>query len=103
VFGGDAEVTACAETNSPRVAGIISTDPAYMMNSEATGQYVALRGRVPCKVVGKVRKGDVLITSNVPGCAIASDQPHFVGAACIVGKAISNKDTDGPGVVEVLV
>jgi hypothetical protein len=103
VFGGDAEVTACEADNSPRVAGIISTDPAYMMNSEAEGQYVALRGRVPCMVIGKVRKGDVLITSEVPGHAKVSDQPHFVGAACIVGKAIGNKDDDGPGVVEVLV
>ena len=54
-------------------------------------------------VVGKVLKGDVLITSSTPGHAMASDQPHFVGAACIVGKAISSKDTDGPGIVEVLV
>ena len=103
VFGGDAEVTACEADNSPRVAGIISTDPAYMMNSEAEGQYVALRGRVPCMVIGRVRKGDVLITSEVPGHAKVTDQPHFVGAACIVGKAISNKDDDGPGVVEVMV
>ena len=103
VFGGVAEITECTEYNSPRVAGVISTDPAYMMNSEADGQYVALRGRVPCKVVGKVRKGDVLITSNVPGCATASDQPHFVGVACFVGKAITSKDTDGVGIVEIMV
>ena len=74
-----------------------------MMNSEANGLYVALRGRVPCKVIGKVQKGDVLITSTTPGYAQVSSQPHFVGAACIVGKAISSKDTDGPGVVEILV
>ena len=103
VFGGVKEITHCTNENSHKVAGIISTDPAYMMNSEADGQYVALRGRVPCMVVGKVLKGDVLITSSTPGHAMASDQPHFVGAACIVGKAISSKDTDGPGIVEVLV
>ena len=103
VFGGDKEITVTDKEDSPRVAGVISTDPAYMMNSEANGLYVALRGRVPCKVIGKVQKGDVLITSTTPGYAQVSSQPHFVGAACIVGKAISSKDTDGPGVVEILV
>lgn len=102
-FGGVAEVTQCTNENSYKVAGVISTDPAYMMNTDAPGQYVALRGRVPCKVVGKVNKGDVLVTSSVPGCAMASDQPHFVSASCMVGKAISSKDTDGVGVVEIMV
>ena len=64
---------------------------------------VALRGRVPCKVIGPVKKGDVLITSDRPGFAVASDQPHFVGAACIVGKAISSYDGLAEGVVEILV
>ena len=103
VFGGEAEITVTDHRNSAKVAGVISTDPAYMMNSEADGLYVALRGRVPCKVIGKVQKGDVLITSSTPGYAEVSDQPHFVGAACIVGKAISSKDTDGSGVIEIMV
>jgi hypothetical protein len=102
-FGGVAEVTQCTNENSFKVAGVISTDPAYMMNTDAPGQYIALRGRVPCRVVGKVNKGDVLVTSSVPGHAMASDQPHFVSASCMVGKAISSKDTDGVGVVEIMV
>lgn len=103
VFGGDAEITVTDHRNSAKVAGVISTDPAYMMNSEADGLYVALRGRVPCKVIGKVQKGDVLITGTTPGYAEVSDQPHFVGAACIVGKAVEDKNSDGPGVVEIVV
>ena len=103
VFGGDAEITVTDHRNSTKVAGVISTDPAYMMNSEANGLYVALRGRVPCKVIGKVQKGDVLVTSATPGYAEVSDQPHFVGAACIIGKAVGNKNDDGPGVVEIVV
>ena len=102
VFGGEKEITITSESNSPRVAGVISTEPAYMMNSEADGQYVALRGRVPCKVVGPVKKGDVLITSSRPGFAEASDQPHFVSASCIVGKALQNFDGT-EGVIEVVV
>ena len=103
VFGGDAEVTVTTDANSPRVAGVISTDPAYMMNSDAPGQYVALRGRVPCKVMGKVKKGDVLVTSELAGHAVVAEQPHFVGAACIIGKAVADKHDDLPGVIEVLV
>ena len=102
VYGGDKEITVTDRENDHRVAGVISTDPAYMMNSEADGQYVALRGRVPCKVIGPVKKGDVLITSNRPGFAMASDQPHFVSASCMVGKSL--QDFDGTeGVVEVVV
>jgi len=103
VFGGEAEITITDQENDHRVAGIISTDPAYMMNSEADGQYVALRGRVPCKVIGPVKKGDVLITSNRPGFAMASDQPHFVSASCIVGKALQSLDSPTEGVIEVVV
>ena len=102
VYGGEKEITVTDQENDHRVAGVISTDPAYMMNSEADGQYVALRGRVPCKVIGPVKKGDVLITSNRPGFAMASDQPHAVSASCMVGKSL--QDFDGTeGVVEVVV
>ena len=103
VFGGVEEVTECVNEGSSRVAGVISTDPAYMMNCEADGQYIALRGRVPCKVIGKIRKGDVLVTSSVPGHAMVCDQPHFVSASCMIGKAIQSKDTDGPGIIEIMV
>ena len=74
-----------------------------MMNSEAEGQYVALRGRVPCKVIGPVKKGDVLITSSRPGFAETSSDPAFVGAACIVGKALGEWDSPSEGVVEIVV
>ena len=59
-FGGEAEITVCGHDSDHRVAGVISTDPAYMMNSDAEGQYVALAGRVPCKVTGPVAKGDLM-------------------------------------------
>jgi hypothetical protein len=62
VFGGDKEITACSSQGSHAVVGVISPDPAYMMNSEAEGQYVALTGRVPCKVTGPVAKGDLLVS-----------------------------------------
>ena len=98
-FGGDAEVTACDHENDHRVAGVISTDPAYMMNSDGEGQYVALTGRVPCKVTGPVEKGDLLVSSNVKGHAKA-DNNALPGR--IIGKAVGS-NVEGEGVIEVLV
>jgi hypothetical protein len=67
VIGGEKEIT--ASTWGKRAIGAVSTNPAYMMNSELEGgTYVALKGRVPVKVVGTVRKGDNLIAAN-DGCA----------------------------------
>ena len=106
VFGGEQEVTTTSESNDARIAGVVTTNPAHLMNSDLQGEHVAaiaLRGRIPCKVIGRVRKGDVLTASSVPGFAEVGNNPHFIGAACIVGKAIENKDTDGEGVVEILV
>jgi hypothetical protein len=69
VFGGDAEITATTTDHDPRVAGVISTDPAYLMNAASDGLPVALTGRVPCMVLGPVDKGDRLVTSKMSGIA----------------------------------
>ena len=98
-FGGEHEVTACEKDACHSVAGVISTDPAYMMNSEADGQYVALCGRVPCKVVGTVNKGDLLVSSEVKGHAKADND---AAPGRIIGKAIGSSDS-GEAVIEVLV
>ena len=106
VFGGEHEVTVTDQSNDVRVAGVISTNPAHLMNNECEGTHVvavALRGRVPCKVIGPVHQGDTLITSSTPGHAMRCDQPHFVSASCIVGKAISAHTGTSTGIVEILV
>jgi hypothetical protein len=100
-FGGANEVTMCAEDACRRVAGVVSTNPSYLMNSGQTGDYVvaiALQGRVPVKVTGTVRKGDMMVaTTN--GRARAEANPQ-VGA--VIGKALA--DFDGQdGVIEVVV
>ena len=102
-FGGDKEVTQTTEGNSTRIAGVVSTNPAYLMNSESTGIEVALRGRVPCKCIGPVKKGDVLISSNTPGYAMASPSPHTVSASQIVGKSLEHKTYDAEGIIEVVI
>ncbi len=99
-FGGKFEVT-LAEDETRRVAGIVSTNPGYLMNSECKGKYVvplALEGRVPCKVRGKIRKGD-LLTSGGNGYARPTMDPKI---GTIVGKAL--EDFDGTeGIIEVVV
>lgn len=65
--GGENEITATGETDYP--IGVISQNPALMMNSGITGLYVALKGRVPVKIHGEVKKGDRLIPSSVKGYA----------------------------------
>ena len=75
VFGGEAEVTASTSFAQRSVAGVVSTKPAVMMNSEAgnsqTHPYIALQGRVPVKVTGEVKKGDILVASDIAGTATA--------------------------------
>ena len=106
-FGGDAEVTASSKEGSPAVAGVVSTDPAYLMNAGLEGSNittVALRGRVPVKFTEPVRKGDVLIASEKPGLAKAAPfRGYQTPAASIVGKAISDHRGMGEGVIEILV
>ena len=106
-FGGSAEVRASSSKNTPAIAGVVSTDPAYLMNSALEGDSVvavALRGRVPCKVYGPVRKGDVLIASSHPGHAEAAPfRGYQTPAVSVVGKAISEFSGLGEGEVEILV
>ena len=102
-FNGDKEVTQTTEANSTRIAGVVSTNPAYLMNSESDGVAIALRGRVPCKVIGTVQKGDVLISSDIPGYAMVSASPHTVSASQIVGKALESKTDSAHGIIEVVI
>ena len=102
VFGGDKEVTTTTTINDTRVAGVVSTDAAYSMNGGCPGlkNQVALQGRVPCKVIGRVKKGDMLTTSATPGYAVKASNPTL---GSIIGKALEDKDYGEAGVIEVAV
>ena len=102
VFGGSKEVTQSTKQNCPSIAGVVSTDPAFLMNAELEGGItLALRGRVPVKVTGAVRKGDVLICSNTPGHAEAAPfKGYHVTGPSMIGVAISEHLSSGTGVVE---
>ena len=103
VFGGDFDVTASSEKGDTRVAGVVSENPAFLMNNECPGTRVALalQGRVPCKVKGTVRKGDLMITSDQEGVACSAGRKADVGT--IIGKALENYDSDDVGIIEVAV
>ena len=104
VIGGTAEVTTTTVHGNPARAGIVSTNPAYTLNAEAgsdaTHPYIALKGRVPCKVVGTIRKGDLLVTSIQPGYAERARTGD--SSAAIIGRALSDFN-DLIGVIEVMV
>ena len=102
VFGGDREITETTADHDPRVAGVISTNPAYLMNSEAEGLPVALTGRVPCKVIGPISKGDVLVTSRLGGIAQRMLADRYV-PGCIVGKSLQNVTHSEITTIEIVV
>jgi hypothetical protein len=105
VFGGDAEITQSVTDHDPRVAGVISTDPAYLMNDGfPLGTYhpVALTGRVPCRVQGPVTKGQVLVTSAVPGTAMAIDVSKFQPGV-VIGKSLETITDNSVQTIEVAV
>ena len=99
-FGGDKEVT-LAEDGTNKVAGVVSTDPAYVMNMKCKGEHIvalALQGRVPTKVRGTIYKGDMMVSGG-NGFAKPSSSPHM---GTVIGKAL--QDFDGiEGVIEIAV
>jgi hypothetical protein len=97
MIGGEKEVTA-ADVNT-RAVGVVSANPAYMMNSELQGgTYIALKGRVPCKVYGSVRKGDRLV-AGPRGAAIAAHGNY----ANVFAVALESTGSDNISVIEALV
>lgn len=100
MFGGEREVTVATE-DTTAVAGVVSTEPAYLMNATANvdcGIALALQGRVPTSVVGKVHKGDLMVSAG-GGAAKATQSPQI---GQVIGKSLEN--FDGPnGVIEIAV
>jgi hypothetical protein len=98
-FGGEKEVT-IAEDGTTRVAGVVSTDPAYAMNAKCPGLAVALalQGRVPTKVRGTIRKGDMMVSAG-NGYARPCHSPQM---GTVIGKALQNFD-GVEGIIEIAV
>ena len=101
IFGGPKEITISQFANDTRVAGVVSTNPAYLMNDKSEGVAVALVGKVPCKVEGMIEKGDLLTTSgNTAGYAKKAIDPKL---GSIIGKAMEDHRSSGTGTIYVSV
>lgn len=101
VFGGDNEITITTTYADTRVAGAISLYPGYIMNSHSEGQSVALRGKVPVKTMGIVKKGDLLVTAELAGFATVATGEFPANA--VFAKSLENKDDVGPGTVVAVI
>ena len=104
-LGGAKEITKSMNELSENVFGVISTRPAYTMNGGAgendTHPPVAMTGRVPVKVTGRINKGDRLVSAG-SGLARAA-QPGEATSFNVIGRSLVNKPTMGLGVVEAIV
>jgi hypothetical protein len=101
IFGGKKEITISKEGNDIRVAGVISENPAYLMNSDATGLPVALMGKVKCKVVGHINKGDMLSTH--PEHNGVAKKTHDPQVGEVIGKALEDYDSEEIGTINIVV
>ena len=104
MIGGEKEITLTDRESTPDVFGVISIKPAYAMNadggSDDTHPYVALAGKVPVKVIGKVLKGQRLVASSQSGIAIAAETKNIFA---VVGRALESSDELGVKLVNAAV
>ena len=102
-LGGAEEITSVNEELSSSVFGVVSSKPAYLMNSaQQGGAPVAVAGRVPVRVVGMVNKGDRLVSAG-NGMARAAQTDESINAFNVIGRAIQTKTTMEEGTVEAFV
>ena len=104
-MGGPAEIIASGQDLSENVFGVISTNAAYLMNSGAgnnnTHPPVAVQGRVPVRAIGKISKGDRLVSAG-NGLARAGKRSEIT-AWNVIGRALENKLDTGEGTIEAVV
>ena len=89
--GGEAEVRPARASDYS--IGVVSTDPAYMMNSEAEGQYIGLKGRLPVRVKGPVSKGQAVY-------AWEDGVSTTIASTALVGIALESNSDEGEKLVE---
>ena len=107
MLGGAQEITETDADMADTVFGVISTMPAYAMNTGAGNNeshpFVAMTGRTPVRVTGQVSKGQRLVSSNVKGTARAVSNTDSINPFHVIGRALEDKTTDGIGLVNCVV
>ena len=103
--GGEKEITLCIDDLSDKVFGVVSTQPAYLMNGSAgtdvTHPPIAMSGRVPVNVIGFVTKGDRLVSAG-NGLARSANLGE-INSFNVIGRALTGKTDEGIGSVEAIV
>jgi hypothetical protein len=112
-LGGDYEIEPTDKMMDTDVFGVVSQNPAFRLNKEAgsdnTHPFIALTGRVPVKVLGTVKKGQRLVSSQAPGVAeaielgVAIAQGDLTPYIAAFGRALEDKDTEEEGLVEAII
>lgn len=106
-LGGVKEIYKCGIERSEEVFGVISTNPAVRMNEGAgddtTHPFVALTGRVPVKVFGKITKGQRLVSSKIPGVARAATRAELANSLLIIGRALESSDVENVTLIEAVI
>ena len=100
-FGGEEEIRIGTTIMSNKVAGVVTSEPAYTMNSNLDCAFpvaVALQGRVPVKVTGKISKGDMLVSAG-NGLATSCSSPQI---GTVIGKSLENFEGEF-GMIEVAI
>ena len=98
-LGGSKEITICDKPHCTDVFGVVSTNPAYIMNAGG-GIPVALQGRTPVKLIGSVKKGERLVTAGQAGTAMALKDDKYYDPRSVIGRSL--EDTDGDTVMAVI-
>ena len=104
IIGGDEEVTPSTVSHDPRVIGVMSQNPAYLMNTaiDGIGSAIALTGRVPVRVKGPIGRGDCVVSSDTMGVGEKLDMYRYT-PGCIVGKALVAINDDSIRTIEVVI
>ena len=106
-LGGSAEITESVGELNNEVFGVVSTQPAFMMNAAAGNSeshpFIAMTGRTPVRVTGAVAKGQRLVSSSVKGTARAVTEGEDITPFHVIGRALEDKADAGIGLVNAVV
>jgi hypothetical protein len=106
-IGGTEEITTATEEMSENVFGVVSTQPAFMMNASAGNNdshpFVAMVGRVPVRVIGLARKGDRLVLSSTKGVARVVRANENPTTEQVIGRVLQDKIDTAEHAIECVV
>ena len=98
-FSGENKIAKSDQEAQTSVAGVVSTEPGFLLNEGGTGVKLAMTGRVPCKIQGIIEAGDLLVSAG-NGRAKAQSNP---AVGTVIGKAIESHNSTDDGVINIMI